>query len=926
MTNNTLGSTPRYRSASRWARQAQQLVPWRGFVHGLFPSARRWLRMVAPPPATSVVRPCVALAITLGAVFFLPLAGSFCGPLAGSTADSLAGSVIGPWVDPLFAASVPVAAAAEPAPVPAGVNELLAKYCGECHGKETPEGGVSFTELSRMEQSGLLTLLGKAQEQIAVGLMPPKDAEQPTDAQRRQVTQWISTELRKHNLPTIDDKLKLPNHGNLVDHDMLFSGAIPEQPFTPARRWLVSPQIFWERVFDALRLEDREKQNYRAGGLYGVTNPFTLPERSGVRDYDLTAVDGGHFLVMQTNAAWMADKVIGAIRVKLGEPIDKVFENRADRWFPQRGAIGSKSWAFDAFETLVRKDSPPTDEELSAAIRLQFAHVLQRPPTDLELQSYLALTRSATELGGNVEGLRKMLVAVILESEFVYRLEFGSGEPDEHGRRRLSPREASYAIAYALGDQGPDAALVEAAQDGRLATKADYEREVRRLLAHGTHLKGPVDPVFRVEHNEAFLATPLPKMVRFFREFFGYPMAVRVFKDVERGDGLYRVPDRGTYGTPGFLVVEADRVVARIVEQDRDVFANLLTTDQFFVYHNLDNEKGEQRIEGWRKVYETLKDTDWRGNPEQVAKDHAELLARHVAPGIKGLKGKVRSVHETDLARIMTLFEATFGRGGRPFTTFPWAHGNRFWHSPFYNLPRTPREGEYDRDGVFDYHPVQPFTVPQRKGILTHPAWLIAHSQNAATDPIRRGKWIREKLLAGAVPDLPITVDAQLPEHPDKSLRERLALATRKQECWKCHQHMNPLGLAFEMYDDFGRFRTEEKLEHPANLLAKAKGKDGADTYKTAPLVSTGSLDGTGDPALDGEVRDAFDLIDRLAKSTRVRQSIIRHAFRFYLGRNELPSDSKTLIDADHAYVRSGGSFQAVVVSLLTSDSFLYRK
>jgi hypothetical protein len=37
-------------------------------------------------------------------------------------------------------------------------------------------------------------------------------------------------------------------------------------------------------------------------------------------------------------------------------------------------------------------------------------------------------------------------------------------------------------------------------------------------------------------------------------------------------------------------------------------------------------------------------------------------------------------------------------------------------------------------------------------------------------------------------------------------------------------------------------------------------------------------------------------------------------------------SDSKTLIDADRAYVESGGSFDAVIVSLLTSESFLYRK
>ena len=96
--------------------------------------------------------------------------------------------------------------------------------------------------------------------------------------------------------------------------------------------------------------------------------------------------------------------------------------------------------------------------------------------------------------------------------------------------------------------------------------------------------------------------------------------------------------------------------------------------------------------------------------------------------------------------------------------------------------------------------------------------------------------------------------------------------------------------------------------------------------YKTLPVDARGVLKGTGDPELDGEVDGAFDLTDRLAKSDKVRQSIIRHAFRYFMGRNETLSDSKTLIDADQAYINSGGSFDAVIVSLLTSDSFIYRK
>jgi hypothetical protein len=41
---------------------------------------------------------------------------------------------------------------------------------------------------------------------------------------------------------------------------------------------------------------------------------------------------------------------------------------------------------------------------------------------------------------------------------------------------------------------------------------------------------------------------------------------------------------------------------------------------------------------------------------------------------------------------------------------------------------------------------------------------------------------------------------------------------------------------------------------------------------------------------------------------------------------NETFSASKTLIDANEAYIDHGSSCKAVVTSLLTSDSFLFRK
>ncbi len=795
--------------------------------------------------------------------------------------------------------------------VPPDVSSVLAKRCLDCHGADVSEGNLRFDNFASLAKDVQLEVLNRAQEQLYFGLMPPADAEQPPKAEQQLLTNWVRGELLKSNAPLIEDKLRYPDYGNAVDHNKLFSGEIQDKPYTPARRWLVSPQIFHERIVDIFKLVGRERENAVVQGFYGVTNPVVLSEHSGVRDYAINALDGGHLLVMLTNADWISEKQIRAARVKKGELKADEFENPKDRWYPKITP--------PAFEAIILKNTGPTDEEIVAAIQTQFDCVLQRRASDEELAKYLELTRSALALGGNTEGLRQMLVAVLLESELLYRLEFGAGEADESGRKKLSPREASYAISYALGDRSPDPLLAKAVEEGRLNTKEDYQREVLRLLADQNYYRGQIDKTI----NDTDVVTH-PRTIRFFREFFGYPNALKVFKDSTRL-GYYSNPGRGSSGTPGRLVREADKLVALFVQKDERVFEELLTTDQFFVYHNIDNEKGSKLIADWRELYETLKDTEWRTNPEQVTADYPDLLKKY---RIDPLSAR-QSVHGSTLTRVMGHFSYTFGQGVTPFTVFPWAHGNNYRYSQIYGLPATPGlDGRYGGDDLLDYQPVQPFTLPNHKGILTHPAWLIAHSSNFFTDPIRRGRWIQEKLLAGRVPDVPITVDAKVPEDPHRTFRERVESVTGQSQtaCWKCHQHMNPLGYAFELYDDFGRYRKVESLENPENLLTKGNGKNIIDTYKTKPVNTEGYLRGTGDANLDGPVENALDMIDRLGRSERVRQSIIRHAFRFYLGRNEMLSDSQTLIAADKAYVESGGSFQAVIVSLLTSDSFMYRK
>ncbi|MEZ6110758.1 MAG: DUF1588 domain-containing protein [Pirellulaceae bacterium] len=569
---------------------------------------------------------------------------------------------------------------------------------------------------------------------------------------------------------------------------------------------------------------------------------------------------------------------------------------------------------------------PPADELLRELIRQLSFQILERPPLPSESDQFLALTKSYIDKLGRLKAIQKLIQTYLLSGEFVYRQEFGTGEPDEHGRRMLSPRDASYAIAYALTDQSPDAELKLAAESGALNTRDDYEREVRRLLQK-RDVVYLIDPILE-DNNYRDNTTNLPiRKLRFFREFFGYPAALTIFKDEKRfgGDRIGNATSR--------LINETDRLVEYILEQDTHVFEELLTTEKFYVYHDGNNERMQAASDRIKSIYDHFKNLDWQNFKKEDLLEHRDFLKEVKMRSVDPDNLEARNRQGTTIQlfkKSMRTITARLDKGQKeaaPYDLYR-GYGNDFM--PGYNVAKF-----YNfRLDDWDYSTIQPAAVPNRKGLLTSPAWLIAHSKNTETDPVIRGKWVREKLLAGTIPDVPITVDASIPEDHSKTLRERLTLATENDYCWKCHKQMNPLGYTFEIYDDFGRYREEESLEYPDRIVESVTLKndesvlltDTRDIYETLPVNSTGHLDGTGDDRLDGKVADARDLAQRLAQSDRVRQSIIRHAFRYFLGRNETLSDSGTLIDAEQAYLNSNGSFDAVIVSLLTSDSFIYRK
>ena len=668
----------------------------------------------------------------------------------------------------------------------------------------------------------------KILEMMSLGDMPPEDEEQLAPTERKAIVEWLTKELQAVGRGPVEGSEHFPRHGNRIDHDALFSGEHKGPAYTTSRLWRISPQIY-----------------QRFSAKVDMTRQFNAPlqtaSQEGIRDYALLLADEATIKTMLQNCKRAAMTLLhGRVNTSRSRSSEK--ESKQGR------RTGSKHKVFTSF---IGGKGKPSPAEMKEVLDFTIEFLLERKATDDDRKRYIdGFLEPNCALAGREAGLSGMLTTIMMSPEFLFRMELGLGDELPDGRRMLSPREIAFALSFALFDS-VDANTLKAAEEGRLKTKEDVAREFTRLLDEpDKRVRDAVGKHFWITGKGAgitdakLIEASYPRLLRFFREFFGYLKVQDVFKDDSRHDGKHEA-----FG----LISDADWLVLWALKNDRQVLHTLLTTDEYFVRS--------------------------RSHP----------------------KKPIRS------ARAFNIDEQR-------------------------DQPKS--------DQGFSRAPIK-MPSEQRAGMLTHPAWLAAHSGNFENDPVRRGKWIQEHLLAGNVPDLPIGVAAQLPEEPHRTLRQRFDVV-RVEECWRCHRKMNPLGDPFEAYDDFGRFRNNHLVGEDGKVIAtefeaysrvrsiqwRDSHKKGAplEKFTTIPVDASGELRGTGDPQLDGKVDGPLDLVKRLAKSDRVRQSFLRHVFRYWMGRNETLNDSPTLMAMDQAYLENDGSFRALLTALVTSDSFLYRK
>lgn len=100
-----------------------------------------------------------------------------------------------------------------------------------------------------------------------------------------------------------------------------------------------------------------------------------------------------------------------------------------------------------------------------------------------------------------------------------------------------------------------------------------------------------------------------------------------------------------------------------------------------------------------------------------------------------------------------------------------------------------------------------------RGGIVTQASILSTTSNGTRTSPVTRGTWILRTLL-GNDPGLPVAnvgeIASKVPGIDKATVRQRLKIHRENPSCARCHDKIDPLGLALENFNATGEWRNRE--------------------------------------------------------------------------------------------------------------------
>jgi Protein of unknown function (DUF1592)/Protein of unknown function (DUF1588)/Protein of unknown function (DUF1595)/Protein of unknown function (DUF1585) len=213
----------------------------------------------------------------------------------------------------------------------------------------------------------------------------------------------------------------------------------------------------------------------------------------------------------------------------------------------------------------------------------------------------------------------------------------------------------------------------------------------------------------------------------------------------------------------------------------------------------------------------------------------------------------------------------------------------------YYGLPATGTATDYLATDI---------TTQPRSGLLTLPAVMtgLAHKQD--TSYVQRGVFVRERILCEDIPTPPANAMNSGPMIPTGATHiERSELTRADRTCGACHGFIDPVGLAFDRFDEVGQYRTRD-----------ASGNN---------IPANGSI--VGSDEVDGDFSDIAALGERLGNSVAATRCVATQLFRNAHSRGDTEVDD-CFVDEMKNVLTEGGSLRDAVVALATSEAFQFRR
>lgn len=203
---------------------------------------------------------------------------------------------------------------------------------------------------------------------------------------------------------------------------------------------------------------------------------------------------------------------------------------------------------------------------------------------------------------------------------------------------------------------------------------------------------------------------------------------------------------------------------------------------------------------------------------------------------------------------------------------------------------------KYTGDGELTKHELS--KVPERGGLLTQGSILTIGGDDASM--VTRGLFVLNNILRSIVKDPPPCVDTT--PVPTKSGLTQRAIAEDRianKSCGGCHSKFEPLAFGLEKFDGIGAFHHRDS--------------HGNQLHDHGEILFPGQADSVS-------YQNSNQLMDLLAGSDRVSETIAWKVTQFSIGRPLRSDDLSTMEQIISLYRKNGGTYHGLIEAIALSD------